>query len=179
MGVSGDFVNGTLFYNGAKRVSISTIVQNGEIIAEQGLHDNVKRGHFVVYKNGTVGVEMFDFVSRHPRLKDMAFCVGGFNIMPDIPMREQFKLEWFDYNTVGYRTWRTMLGYNKTTGKALVVMAPNLDAEEGRQLMKKLGCDCGIGLDGGGSTCGRMMGKVIRQTTRVIHNIIRWWEDGR
>lgn len=172
--ISGDFINGTLFYNGSSQIAISTIVKDGKVIAEHAPHDNVKRGTLVIYKNGTVSMEMIDFISKHKKLADIKCAIGGFNIMPGITMREQFKKEWFDYATVGYRTWRSMLGYSKAKNKILVVIAPNIDAQQGSVLMKKLGCDLAVGLDGGGSTCGRFSGVRIRSTTRVIHNIVRW-----
>lgn len=173
--ISGDFINGSLFgiYKN-KMVSISSLVSNGKILTEQLPHDNVKRGTFIIYKDGTVSVEMIDFISKHSRLKDIKLAIGGFNILPGISLREQLKKEWFNYNTVGYRTWRSMIGYSKVKNKVLIVIAPNKDAEEGSKLLKSLGCNIGIGLDSGGSTCGRFNNKTIRTTTRVIHNIIRW-----
>lgn len=173
--INGDFINGTLFgtYKG-QFVSISTLVNDGKVIAEQLQHDNVKRGTLVVYKDGRVTVEMIDFISKHKELQSIKCSIGGFNILPDISIREQFKKEWFNYETVGYRTWRSMIGYNKSKNKLLIVIAPYADAQEGSNLLKQLGCDIGIGLDSGGSTCGRFEGKTIRTTTRKIHNIIRW-----
>lgn len=172
--ITGDFINGSLYSMNTMR-SISTLVSDGKVLAEQLSHDNVKRGTFVVSKDGSVSVEMIDFISKYPRLKDIKFAIGGFNILPTSKtMRDQLKSEWFDFNVVGYRTWRSMLGYSKNKNKALIVISPNTDAEQGQKLMKDLGCDIGIGLDSGGSTCGRFNGSLIRSTTRVIHNIIRW-----
>lgn len=172
--IQGEFINGTLFYAGKTLIGISTLAMNGGIIAEQGLHDDVKRGTLVIYKNGQVKMEMIDFISRHKALKDIKCAIGGFNLLSGEPMWEQFKKERFDYNSVGYRTWRSMLGYSKEKNKILVVIAPNMDAQQGSNLMKKLGCDLAVGLDGGGSTCGRFNGDVVKTTSRVIHNIIRW-----
>lgn len=171
--IVGDFINGSLYDMGTMK-SISTLVSNGKVLAEHLPHDNVKRGTFVVWKNGKVTTEMIDFISKYPKLKDVKFAIGGFDIMPNIPIREQFKKEWFNYNTVGYRTWRSMIGYSKLKNKALIVISPNIDAEQGQALMKKLGCDCAIGLDSGLSTSGRFNGNTIRTTTRKVHNIIRW-----
>lgn len=174
--IKGDFINGSLFgiYKG-KMVSISTLVSNGKILSEHLPHDNVKRGTFIVWKDGNVSVEMIDFISKYPKLKDIKFAIGGFNIMPQgKTIRQQIKDEWFDYNGIGYRTWRSMMGYDKSKNKVLIVMSPNTDAEQGQALLKKLGCDIGIGLDSGGSTSGRFCNSLIRVTTRVIHDIIRW-----
>lgn len=172
--IKDDFINGS-FYDMKSMKSISTLVLDGKVLAEHLLHDNVKRGTFIVWKDGRVSVEMIDFITKSPNLKDIKFAIGGFNILPtNKTIREQLKLEWFDFNVVGYKTWRTMIGYSKKANKVLIVIAPDTDAEQGQALMKKLGCDIGIGLDSGGSTCGRFNEETIRTTPRTIHNIIRW-----
>lgn len=174
--ISGNFINGSLFGNyKGKMVSISTLVSNGKILAEHLPHDNVKRGTLVVYKDGTVAVEMIDFISKFPRLGEVKFAIGGFNIMPvGKTVQQELKDEWFEFKTVGYRTWRSMLGVNKSTNKVLIVIAPNTDAVQGHALMKKLGCDIAISNDSGGSCSGRFNNKLIRNTSRVLHNIVRW-----
>lgn len=170
----GNFINGS-FFDMKNMRSISTLVSNGNILAEQLPHDTVERGTFVVYKDGIVKVEMIDFVSRFEKREDIKFAIGGFNIMPqNKTIKEQLKDEWFDYNSVGYKTWRSLLGYISSKNKVLIIISPNTNAEEGSQLLKMLRCDIGIGLDSGGSTSGRFEGVLIRNTSRVLHNIIRW-----
>lgn len=174
--ILGDFINGGLFgmYR-SSMVSISTLVKDGKVLAEQLSHDTVRRGTFIVWKDGMVSVEMIDFISKYHKLNDIKFAIGGYNIIPvGKTIREQLKSEWFDYNALGYRTWRSVLGYSESKNKVFVVIAQNADVEEGSKILKNLGCNIGIGLDSGGSTCGRFEGKLIRSTTRVIHNIIRW-----
>lgn len=172
--IQSDFINGS-FYDMKSMRSISTLVSNGKILAEHLSHDNVKRGTLVIYKNGTTKVEMIDFVSKHPNVKNIKFAIGGFNILPiGKTIRQQMKEEWFDYNAVGYKTWRSMIGYSKKVNKVLIVIAPNIDAEQGQALMKKVGCDIAVGLDSGGSTAGRFNNNIIKATTRSLHNIIRW-----
>lgn len=168
--IQGDFANGTFFgyYNG-KFVSIGTLVNDGIILAEQLPHDNVKRGTFIVFKNGIVAVEMIDFISKYPRLKDIKFAISGFNMFP-----LNLKAEWFNPKEVGYETWRTVLGYNPTIKKAIIAVRPSSTAERGRDTLKNLGCIIGIGLDSGGSTNARFNGKTIRTTARRLHNNIRW-----
>lgn len=147
-------------------------MSDGKVIFEQHPTENVKRATFVVYKDGTCKLEMIDFITKHKRLNDIKFAIGGYNIMPEIPLAQSIKNERYNINEIGYKTWRTVIAYKN--GKVLLIIIPNQTSEQNKSLLEKLGCDFAVGLDGGGSTCGRFNSATIRTTTRVIHNIIRW-----
>jgi len=168
--ITGDFVNGPFFgmWEG-KMISIGSLVNEGKVMAEQLPHDNVKRGCFIVYNDGTVKVEMIDFISKHPKLIDIHFAISGFNMFP-----LNLEAEWFDPAEVGYETWRTVLGYNAKKNKAIIAVRPSSDARRGQSTLMNLGCDAGIGLDSGSSTNTRMDGKNIRTTDRTLYSIITW-----
>lgn len=167
--ISRDFVNGTFFgYHEGKFISIGTLVSEGRLIAKQLDHDP-KRGHFLVYKDGSVSVEMIKDIEKEKDLSKIWFAISGFNMFP-----LDLKGEWFDPKEVSYQTWRTTLGYNPEKKKAVIAVRPSSTAERGKQTLVNLGCTIGIGLDSGGSTNARFNGKDIRLTTRTLHNVIRW-----
>ncbi len=168
--IQGDFVNGGFFGTlDGMMVSVSTLVSDGKILAEQLAHDDVKRGTLVVYKDGTTQVEMIDFISKHPKINDIKFAVSGFNLNPlDI------KGEWFNPEEVGYSTQRVSMGYHVEKKKVIIAIRNHSDAERAVLTMKNLGCDHAICLDSGGSANARFNGKSIVTTDRKLYSIIRW-----
>jgi hypothetical protein len=167
--IKGDFVNGTFFgYLNGNMVSIGVLVNDGKILAKRLPHDDVKRAHFIVYKNGNVAVKMIKDIDLEEKLSNIKFAISGYNMFP-----LNIKAEWFNPNEVGRRTKRPMLIHNTKTKETFLVVADNATAEEGRDICKNHG-DIGMFLDAGGSTCGRYNGVTFATTTRVIYGIIRW-----
>jgi len=172
--IKGDFVNGT-FFNYTNYTSTGNIVVNGKLLGKQQIYKNgktwdyVKRGNFIVYKDGTVAVKMIMDIEKEEDISKIHFAISGFNMFP-----LDLKAEWFNPKEVGYQTWRTVLGYKKSDNKVIIAVRPSSTAERGQQTLINLGCDIGIGLDSGGSTNARFNGKTIRTTSRVLQNIIRW-----
>lgn len=167
--IQGDFVNGTFFGNhDGQFVSVGAIVNEGKLVCKRLDHDNVKRAHFIVYNDGSVAVKMIMDIDKEEDLSKIHFAIEGFNMFPI-----NLKAEWWP-DDVGRGDWRTVLGYNPTTKKAIIAVRPWSDAKRGQATLKNLDCDRGIGLDSGTSTNARFAGKTIRLTDRVLHNIIRW-----
>lgn len=167
--IKGDFVNGTFFGNhNGQFVSVGAVVNDGKLICRRLDHDNVKRAHYIVYRDGTVEVKKLIDIDKEEDLSKVQFAIAGFNMFP-IDLKE----EWWP-DDVGRKDWRTVLGYNPASGHSVISVRSRSDAARGQLTLKNLGCDRGIGLDSGGSTNARFAGKAIRLTNRVIHNIIRW-----
>ena len=171
--IKGDFIN-SVFFNG-DMTSSSNIVQDGKLLNKQwvtnpktgNLHDNVKRGNLIVYRDGTVTVKMIMDIEKEEDVSKIKFAVSGFNMEPlNLPA------EWFKPAEVGYTTWRSALGYR--SGKILAVVMPNCSADRMRKVLDGLGCTYKLGLDSGGSTNGRFESKDIRLTNRSLYGIIRF-----
>jgi len=165
--IKGDFVNGG-FFDLNTLVPVSALVVDGKLLCKRLPHDDVKRAHFIVYRDGSVQVKMVKDIDKEENLSNIHYAISGFNMFPI-----NLKAEWWP-DSIGRRDWRTVIGYNPTKKKIVIAVRPDSNAERGRQTLINLGCDRGIGLDSGYSTNARFNGKNIRITDRVLHNIIRW-----
>jgi len=164
-----NFINGTFFgTSNGQMVSVGVLVQDGKLLAKRLPHDNVKRSHFIVYKNGSVDVKMIKDIDKEENLSNIKFAISGYNMFP-----LNIKSEWFNEAEVGRRTKRPMLVYNSKAKEVFLVVADNATSEEGQAICKQYG-DKGTFLDAGGSTCGSYKGKSFATTSRVLYGIIRW-----
>ncbi|TYQ16761.1 UNVERIFIED_CONTAM: dockerin type I repeat protein [Acetivibrio alkalicellulosi] len=169
--VQGDYVNGTFFGSQNDQVvSVGAMVNNGVLIARRLEHDNVARGTFIVYTNGTVSVKNITDIDKEENLSGIRFATTGFNLFPLNLQGEWWPTSYAD------ATFRTVLGYNPTINKAMIFSfsTRQTSANQAIQILQGLGCTMGIGLDGGGSTGARFNGENLRTPGRVIHNVIRW-----
>ena len=170
--IQGDFIN-SVFFN-PDMTSSSYMINDGKLLNKQWvvnpytgkLHDNVKRGNLIVYQDGSVAIKMIMDMEKEEDISKIKFAVTGFNLDP-----LNLSAEWWPAD-VARTTWRSMLGYDGKKIKA-VIMA-NCSAERGNKVLDKLGCNLRLGLDSGGSTCGRFAGVTIHTTARRIYGIIRF-----
>jgi hypothetical protein len=171
--IKGDFIN-SIFFDMATMTPLGNMVNDGKALAKQliyknGLqHDWVRRGNLIVYKDGTAAVKMIMDIENEEDLSKIKFAVSGFNMQP-----LNLGAEWWPED-VGRTTWRSMLGYNKSTDKINAVIMANCSAARGRKMLDKLGCDLKLGLDSGDSTNGRFAGNTVRTTGRRLYGIIRF-----
>jgi exopolysaccharide biosynthesis protein len=165
-----NFVNGLFFgtYQG-KLTTIGWLVSEGKVLSKRLPHDNVKRGTFIVYRDGSVAVKMIMDLDKEEDMSKVWFAAQTYNMFP-----LNLKAEWYDKNQVGYSTWRPVLGYNSTTKKVIIAVRPYSTVERIQQTLKNLGCTIGVGLDGGGSTNFVVDGKAKTLTDRVLTNILYW-----
>lgn len=172
--IKGDYIN-SIFFDMNKMAPLGNMVNDGKLLAKQKIyneqgkpHDYVKRGNLIVYKDGTVAVKMVMDIGKEEDLSKIRFAVSGFNMEP-----LNLKAEW-QPESIGRTTWRSMLGYNKSTGKINAVVMANCSAVRGRKMLDKLGCSLKLGLDSGDSTNARFGGKDVRLTSRKLYGIIRF-----
>jgi len=146
------------------------MVNDGVLIAKRLPHDEVARGTFIVYKNGTVKVKNIKDIDVEKRLSDIKFATTGFNLFP-----LNLSAEWWP-SSYANAEYRTVLGYNPNINKVLIFSfyTKKTSAAQAITILSNLGCTMGIGLDGGGSTGARFNGTTLVTPTRSIHNVIRW-----
>ena len=169
--ITGDFCNSGFFgYTNGKQVSVSVLVQDGKFLANRLPHDNVARGTFIIYKDGSMEIARIKDIDRERTIGKIKFAISGCILLPSL----DFKAEWFNENEIGYKTWRTLLAINEKTNKVDVIVIKDMTAREDQQLLKKLGYTKVLMLDGGLSCNARFNGKTIRTTSRVIYSILRW-----
>lgn len=170
--IQGDFIN-SVFFN-PDMTSSSYMINDGKLLNRQWVtnpytgkpHDNVKRANLIVYQDGSVAIKMIMDMEKEEDISKIKFAVTGFNLDP-----LNLSAEWWPAD-VARTAWRSMLGYDGKKIKA-VIMA-NCSAERGNKVLGKLGCNLRLGLDSGGSTCGRFAGETIHTTARRIYGIIRF-----
>ncbi len=175
-----NFVTGNFFWwDGKTPVTIGWLISEGKVLHDRHEYKTWKgnpKGTFIVYKNGQVEVgwkwdsEIMKVVS------DIWFCYQGFNLYPPkMTVKQGIAAEGFEYATVGYSTNRVSIGYNKDTGKAIIAVRPNSDAERAVLTMGNLGCEnAAICSDSGISAVLGVDGKKYLSTDRVLSNILYW-----
>ena len=164
-----NFVNAN-FFSGSK--TIGWLISEGKVLNERHEYKTWKgnpKGTLIVYKDGRIDVGPKYDSDIAPVVKDIWFCCQGFNLFPlDITK------EGFSPSTVGYKTNRVSIGYNKATDKAIIAVRPSSDAARAVKTMMNLGCDNGICLDSGGSVNLAVNNKLIYKTDRLLTNILYW-----
>ncbi len=136
-------INGMFYGRG---LTVGTGYSEGEMITKRLKWDNVKRGTFIVHKNGTVNVDRT--IDPDKDYDNIWFCVQGLGLNPI-----DLKAEWQPLN-IGRKTNRILIGYNPKQKKIYLVYRPNTDLKRGRRTLINLGCVLdgkvlGIGLDSG------------------------------
>jgi hypothetical protein len=158
------FINGMFYGNG---LTVGTGYSEGKKITSRLSWDNVKRGTFIVYQNGTV--EVCQTMDPDKERSNILFCVQGIGLNP-----VDFKAEWWPED-VGRKSERTMIGYNPKSGKALLFHINKADIHEGRQILIDHGCYdgkvLGIGLDSG-TPATMVYNKQVYKLGSFLDNII-------
>lgn len=164
-----NFVNANFFSGSA---TIGWLISEGKVLNDRHEYKSWKgnyKGTFIVYKDGAVDVGLKLDSEIVAVLDEIWFCCQGFNLAPlDI------KKEGFNPAEVGRKSNRVGIGYNGTTGKAVIAVRPDTDAQTMVTVMNNIGCHQSISLDSGGSTNLTVNGKDIFKTDRKLTNIIYW-----
>ncbi|WP_128896626.1 phosphodiester glycosidase family protein [Longirhabdus pacifica] len=142
-------------------------VKNGSDINGVDKKDKRRYRGTMYYLNGKVNVGVC-FNIKQLTYERVSWAVGGFSLhldqsLTDEEYRKSLEIEELKNVDSGTNTRpRTLLGYDISKNKMLLVTVFNYDDPknfkkgvtiyEGRQLMRRLGCDMGIHLDGGGSS---------------------------
>jgi len=165
-----NFVNANFF---SGKNTIGWLISEGKVLNERHEYKTWRgnrKGTLVIYKDGKVEAGLRYDSDIAPVVDKIWFCCQGFNLFPlDIAK------EGFDPATVGYKTNRVSIGYNKATNKIIIAVRPSSDSKRAVQTMKNLGCEgAAICLDSGGSVNLNVNNKLIYKTDRQLTNIIHW-----
>ena len=178
-----NFTNANFFlWEGGKiKKTIGWLVSEGKILnsryehKEYGWKGNPK-GTLLVRKDGKVEVGWKWDSDIEKIQNDIWFCVQGFNLFPlGMTLRDGMKREGWDYNSVGYKTNRISIGYNKYNSKIVICVEKDATAEQAVITMAKFGCEgSAICLDSGLSCNAVVDGEEFITTDRQLANIIYW-----
>lgn len=132
-----------------KPYGLSILVSEGKVLCNQVPHE-LACGCLIVYNDGTVKVKAIKDITKEDNVK---FAVGGLTIVPIVDnIAEGFIGK---YEDVLRECSRVVMGYNPTKNKVIICGYKKMSAYRGRDLLKELGCNGGITLDGGGSALMR------------------------
>jgi len=188
-------VNGTFFYPDGKGsfYSTSILIVDGKIYQNDANHlydFNAPQSVFIVYKNGKVDMKRVKHATELD-YKNIKVAVGGVGLRNTLdssfrysPVTEGFKAgyrlqdgKWVDYTDVLQTRPKTVIGYNKTNGKAYLLARSNISHGSLINLISDNSTgeayDIALSLDGGGSTfMNNKDDMIVKGDGRIIHNII-------
>lgn len=141
-------INGTFFDTRKahlKEGCCMIAVNKGKPIQESNDPDGIKKGVFVIDKQGKMYVDRIAHVKDFKK-SDVYFAVGGLMLIPDYDPDEYF---W--QRDVLRQTWHTGIGYKD--GEVYLITTKHMcDMNTFRSKLADLGLEGAIALDGGGST---------------------------
>jgi exopolysaccharide biosynthesis protein len=165
-----NFVNANFF---SGKSTIGWLISEGKVLNERHEYKTWKgnpKGTLIIYEDGKVEVGLKYDSEIAPLVGGIWFCCQGFNLFPLDIVKEGFSPA-----TVGYKTNRVSIGYNKTTNKIIIAVRPSSDSKRAVQTMTNLGCKGNaICLDSGGSVNLSVGNKLIYKTDRQLTNILYW-----
>lgn len=150
---------------------LSIAINNGEYLkySDTELADNVPHGKpagtLIVYKNGKVEIKSVSGFDEK-ELKNIKIAIGGLTVLPYVKTKEEgfdrtTSEDGKDYTDVTRSANRVVIGYNPTKNKIVFVGGTRMSAIDGKNVLQKLGCNCGITCDAGGSAIMKINDKYI------------------
>lgn len=188
-------VNGTFFYPDGKGslYSTSILIIDGKIYRNEANHLDdfgTPQSVFIVYNNGKVDMKRVKYATELD-YQNIKVAVGGVGLRNTLdsnfrysPVTEGFKAgyrlqdgKYVDYTDVLQSRPKTVIGYNKTNGKAYLLARNNISHGALINLISDDSTgeayDIAMSLDGGGSTfMNNETDMVLFGDGRKIHNII-------
>lgn len=116
-------------------------------------------------EDGTVGVKKVKYTSQLPKCK---WAIGGCGMIT--PTGYDPETEGFTgiYSDILRKANKTVIGYKD--GYVYLIVGKTIAHSELLKLLKKMGLEYAISIDGGSSSCMKYNGKLLLSTTRVINN---------
>lgn len=190
-------VNGTFFWYEdeakTKTYPTSILIIDGKIYRNEANHledFNATQSVFIVYKNGKVDMKRVKYATELD-YQNIKVAVGGVGLRNTLdstfkysPVTEGFKAgyrlqdgKWVDYTDVLKTRPKTVIGYNKTNGKAYLLARKDISHGNLINLISDNSTgeayDIALSLDGGGSTfMNNDRDMVLYGDGRIVHNII-------
>jgi len=185
-------VNGTFFWIDNKGNTYSTSILMFDGILYQNVANHYWRGEypqdvFVVYKNGAVSMQRVQFAHEIIDFDNVRHLIGGVGLINKLD--PTFK---YDPSACGFfakfadvlrKANKTVVAYKQSTGEICLMVRPSIWHKRPwtrpweydlLQLVKDLGYDIALSVDGGGSTFMDAFWKYVFQgeASRRIHNIL-------
>ncbi len=146
------------------------LVDDGKVLSNVATHGTAM-GTLLLYDDGRSLIMPVDDVVVQNQCNDLRMAVSGMSILPYQQMDEGFVGTYAD---VARTAARSMIGLISDKNLAVIVCHKAISAQNGGRLMRQLGCDAAITLDGGGSTCMRVGGVDYITSARRINSVV-WW----
>lgn len=154
--------NGTYFWDG----QTNGILIDGKVYCGSSSHAWRGYPQSVLYFDGQkVGVKRIKYA---PELGNVKWAIGGCGMITPYgysPVSEGFSGK---YSDILNKRDKTVIGY--MNGEIYRIVVPSISHGSLLNLLKEIGLEMAISLDGGGSTCMRTLEDVMDSDGRVINN---------
>ena len=159
-----DFItNGTYFWNGQTN---GILIDDGKVYCGSSSHAWRGFPQSVLYFDGqNVGAKRIKYA---PELGNVVWAIGGCGMITPYgysPVSEGFSGK---YSDILNKRDKTVIGY--MNGEIYRIVVPSISHGSLLNLLKEIGLEIAISLDGGGSTCMRTFEDVMKSDGRVINN---------